>query len=520
MDKATFHKWVTQPETITAADQRALQEAAQLYPFAAVIQLLYLRSLQVDQNYLFQPQLKRTSLVNNNRKALYHFVQNGKVEAPQEGALAAHLQQDTSVLSEEPATPTPTPDKPATLVTAPLKEEVEKTPEVVRDTEETTAPAPPVAAAQKPAASAPQQPPGKTATTISASGEISIDLDRLDPRTRAVIERSMALRKKIKADEAANVTPATTPEKEASQRNEDQVTTNTNPVASPAGVSGASPAAAAPTSEALTPALLEAPDAASVNTDHTEVEKLSEDIGAPASEVRESEVVDQVTAEDTAQPTNAAAKEVAQLETQEIVAETPLESTVKSASKPLLSFESDTTTTDTIPGKQEESIPSNLLQFSADEIEHPEDIVGEEAPTAVVNPSFLPHEAIETDTDEELVGHSFEEWLALAERGLQQEKSPSSVVEKINRIDAFIEKVADLKPSKEEFNKKGLNVAALTLRGEESYMTETLANIYVQQKHYEKAIGAFEILALKYPEKSSFFADRIEEVIQLKNYTK
>jgi hypothetical protein len=45
-----------------------------------------------------------------------------------------------------------------------------------------------------------------------------------------------------------------------------------------------------------------------------------------------------------------------------------------------------------------------------------------------------------------------------------------------------------------------------------SIMTETLAQIYLEQKKYTKAIQAYEILILKYPEKSSFFADRIKNI--------
>ncbi|MCX6199584.1 MAG: tetratricopeptide repeat protein [Bacteroidetes bacterium] len=45
-------------------------------------------------------------------------------------------------------------------------------------------------------------------------------------------------------------------------------------------------------------------------------------------------------------------------------------------------------------------------------------------------------------------------------------------------------------------------------------VTETLAKLYEAQKKYQKAIRAYEVLALKYPEKNDFFAARI---IQLKN---
>jgi len=49
----------------------------------------------------------------------------------------------------------------------------------------------------------------------------------------------------------------------------------------------------------------------------------------------------------------------------------------------------------------------------------------------------------------------------------------------------------------------------------ENLMTETLAHVYLEQKKFNKAITAFQILSLKYPEKSSFFAHQIEAIKEL-----
>ena len=42
--------------------------------------------------------------------------------------------------------------------------------------------------------------------------------------------------------------------------------------------------------------------------------------------------------------------------------------------------------------------------------------------------------------------------------------------------------------------------------------TETLAKIYVEQGHYQRAIQAYQILCLKYPKKSAFFANQIKKI--------
>jgi tetratricopeptide (TPR) repeat protein len=52
---------------------------------------------------------------------------------------------------------------------------------------------------------------------------------------------------------------------------------------------------------------------------------------------------------------------------------------------------------------------------------------------------------------------------------------------------------------------------------DDEIVTETLAGIYFQQKKYDKALHAFRKLSLKYPEKSVYFASRIEEIEKVKN---
>jgi tetratricopeptide (TPR) repeat protein len=117
--------------------------------------------------------------------------------------------------------------------------------------------------------------------------------------------------------------------------------------------------------------------------------------------------------------------------------------------------------------------------------------------------------------------YSFEEWLQLSKihpivrENLppKEEKTGSIDPEKLKKlelIDKFIEANPKIPPIKKDTEPS----IKLELSSENSpyLMTETLARVYLEQNKYDKAIQAYEILILKYPEKSSFFANRISDI--------
>lgn len=113
--------------------------------------------------------------------------------------------------------------------------------------------------------------------------------------------------------------------------------------------------------------------------------------------------------------------------------------------------------------------------------------------------------------------HSFSEWLQLSKLlPINRDEAPkqpgpeATLNKKMELIDKFIESNPKIIPSKET------PAHPVTIdrqpQDSQSLMTETLARVYLEQKKYTKAIQAYEILILKYPEKSVFFADRISEI--------
>lgn len=113
---------------------------------------------------------------------------------------------------------------------------------------------------------------------------------------------------------------------------------------------------------------------------------------------------------------------------------------------------------------------------------------------------------------------SFYDWLNLTKlKTLDQiEESKDEKTEdkpdKSKLIDKFIEenpKISRVKKEKTKFE------SAVRTIPSQQMMTETLAKIYVEQKKYDKAIQAYNILILNNPKKSGFFADQIKSIQSL-----
>lgn len=126
--------------------------------------------------------------------------------------------------------------------------------------------------------------------------------------------------------------------------------------------------------------------------------------------------------------------------------------------------------------------------------------------------------------------HSFQEWLQLTsfkpidreeklketisviENGNIEVKFSQNISEKLKNlqlIEKFIQANPKITPARELGETP---IKSVEVQDTNELMTETLAKVFLEQKKYQRAIQAYEILILKNPEKSYFFADRIKGI--------
>jgi hypothetical protein len=112
----------------------------------------------------------------------------------------------------------------------------------------------------------------------------------------------------------------------------------------------------------------------------------------------------------------------------------------------------------------------------------------------------------------------FSDWLAgeqksnkLIEPTTSIENSDKKHLQSKDLIDLFIKTEPKIIPSKIEFYSPGVK-AKESLKEHDDFVSETLAKIYAKQANIPKAIHVYEKLCLKYPEKSTYFAEQIKKL--------
>lgn len=183
----------------------------------------------------------------------------------------------------------------------------------------------------------------------------------------------------------------------------------------------------------------------------------------------------------------------------------------------------------------EQSISTSIKEATTVVFEEPEKVI--EEPEIIEGPVKIAEVDEDLETNKPLdflinEKHSFQEWLQLSRtqpidrtneipaKKIKQIKNTTEPIteiveeekkKKAEIIDKFIENNPKISPVKS--GSPVVPIQSDINKDDNSYlMTETLAKVYLEQKKYTKAIQAYEILILKYPEKISFFADRISDI--------
>jgi len=143
-----------------------------------------------------------------------------------------------------------------------------------------------------------------------------------------------------------------------------------------------------------------------------------------------------------------------------------------------------------------------------------ESLKKEVAVEPVVSIDFVPEKNICFNKKDVFLFH---EWLKLTslkpiDRGVvsiedKQEKNTDI-------IDRFIVNKPKIKPNKSTHFTLDFDIEEGG--GDKLMMTETLAQLYIKQRKFNEAIIAYEVLSLKIPEKSGFFADQIKKIKKMK----
>ena len=169
----------------------------------------------------------------------------------------------------------------------------------------------------------------------------------------------------------------------------------------------------------------------------------------------------------------------------------------------------------------QETEENNLVEIS-ESVVIIDEMISEEKDVISQNSAII-EEKLNNNLDKE--SFSFSDWLKKVPSQSKDQKTIEAEQETAEReikyklIDDFLEKNPKIIPMKKT-DITPIQVSSNFSHNSEEYsdlMTETLAQIYIEQRKYDKAIKAYKILILKYPEKNSLFANRIKGIENLKN---
>ena len=495
MNRNEFNRFVAGIDLPGPGDLEGLRELTVLFPWFHSAHLVLLKGLRANSDIRFDSQLKASALSVNDREVLYHYLflspaeVSPEPENPVKEEVAAPVEEVIAPVEEESAAP-------VEEVIAPVEEESAPPAEEAAPAEELSAPVEEEVAAPVEEESVPAEELPAEVEEVTVPEEEMI----------APVEEVIA----PVEEESAPVAEETAPAEELSAPVEEESAPPAEETA-PAEELPAEVEEVTVTDEEMIAPVTEGDPNARLRTREELIAEIEERLKELES-YRKVIVMDQkpeATYETEAYPETIpeeASAPVAEAEPAPEESTEPLAAT-EPASEHVQPHEY-------LPEPKPEIEEAPEPEPEIEELPAPEPEI-EELPAPEPEIEELPAPEPEAAPEPDLEPESIELLELLPETVAEDQHQPEKKLSPADLIDRFIM----ISPNIERMSPRDYQpVRDLSEEGSEEpgkFITETLAKIYVNQGYYTRAIIIYEKLTLQYPEKSAYFASRIEKIKDL-----
>ena len=112
MNKQQIIEYIDHPEFLGESDFSDLKTLSEDYPYSGILQTLYAKALHNCDSIFFEEQLKKTAIVNANRKKLYQIIHQPKLQKTID-KIELDAQSETKGIQKKPVKPLSDLDKTA-----------------------------------------------------------------------------------------------------------------------------------------------------------------------------------------------------------------------------------------------------------------------------------------------------------------------------------------------------------------------------------------------------------------------
>jgi pentatricopeptide repeat protein len=142
-----------------------------------------------------------------------------------------------------------------------------------------------------------------------------------------------------------------------------------------------------------------------------------------------------------------------------------------------------------------------------------EEMVNDELPTELIQPNNVSEDNNSTEDEKALMRvMSFTEWLNFLSKKTMKEKEEEESKRVLKAMWQKEKLAKALEDETDEIPEEVFNMAVNSITQTQDIVNESMADVYVRQGKYEKAIDIYKKLSLLHPEKNTYFANKIEKL--------